>query len=229
MSIGISNNNSNIYEELGLTQKKVTADESRSDMGQEDFLSLMTAQLMNQDPSAPMESGDFLGQMAQFGTVSGIQGLQDSFSGLADSLFSNQALQASSMVGRSALISSPVGFMSGDSGLKGAVEVSQSVANLTVSIVDTAGQTIKKMDLGGQAAGDIDFHWDGTNQNGASMPEGEYRIVAEGMINGQPQAMSTLVEGHIESVSLSGGGAGITFNLTGMGQAGFADLKQVRE
>ena len=73
------------------------------DLGQEDFLHLMLTQLKNQDPFKPMESGEFLGQLAQFGTVQGLAGLQTSFDSLASSLVSNQALQASSLVGRSAL------------------------------------------------------------------------------------------------------------------------------
>ena len=73
------------------------------DLGQEDFLHLMLTQLKNQDPFKPMESGEFLGQLAQFGTVQGLAGLQTSFDSLSSSLVSNQALQASSLVGRSAL------------------------------------------------------------------------------------------------------------------------------
>ena len=68
----------------------------------------MITQLKNQDPFKPMESGEFLGQLAQFGTVSGLQGLQTSFDWLATSLVSNQALQAASLVGRSALVESNV-------------------------------------------------------------------------------------------------------------------------
>ncbi len=229
MAIGATDPNSNIYQELGLTRTPEAQEGGNSDMGQEDFLALMTAQLKNQDPSAPMESGDFLGQMAQFGTVNGIQELQSSFEGLASSLYSNQALQASSMVGRNALVNSSTGYMSTDKGLNGVVELSQSATDLTVNVVDGAGQLVKRINLGTQSAGPINFHWDGTNEDGLDMGEGQYHIVAEASLNGQPTAMSTLSEGQIESVSLGGGGSGLTFNLTGMGQATFADIKQVRQ
>ena len=69
-------------------------------LGQEEFLNLMVTQLKNQDPFKPLESGEFLGQLAQFGTVSGLAELKTSFSELAGSLVSNQALQAASLVGR---------------------------------------------------------------------------------------------------------------------------------
>jgi len=60
----------NIFSQLGLN-KPVNSDAKANDeLGQAEFLELMTAQLRYQDPLKPMENGDFLGQMAQFGTVS---------------------------------------------------------------------------------------------------------------------------------------------------------------
>ena len=68
--------NPSVLEGLGLARKPEV---KKEELGQDQFLKLMTTQLQNQDPFKPMENGEFLSQMAQFGTVSGIQGLQDSF------------------------------------------------------------------------------------------------------------------------------------------------------
>ncbi|HEU4618215.1 MAG TPA: flagellar hook capping FlgD N-terminal domain-containing protein, partial [Gammaproteobacteria bacterium] len=59
---------------LGLTGRtdESAGAQSPDKLGQADFLRLMITQLRNQDPFKPMESGEFLGQIAQFGTVSGI-------------------------------------------------------------------------------------------------------------------------------------------------------------
>ncbi|MGY8841488.1 MAG: flagellar hook assembly protein FlgD, partial [Pseudomonadales bacterium] len=51
-------------------------------LGQEDFLKLLTTQLQHQDPMEPMENGEFMGQMAQFSTVSGITEMGESIDGL---------------------------------------------------------------------------------------------------------------------------------------------------
>lgn len=71
----------NTLQSLGLAQQSTATNTSKSnsDLGQGDFLKLMVTQLNNQDPMKPMESGDFLGQMAQFSTVTGIDGLNTSF------------------------------------------------------------------------------------------------------------------------------------------------------
>ena len=91
-------------ESLSSDRLKQTVE--KKSLGQEEFLELMMTQLQNQDPLNPAESGEFLSQIAQFGTVNGITELQQSFSTLASSLQSNQALQASTMVGRSVLVES---------------------------------------------------------------------------------------------------------------------------
>ena len=83
---------------------KSEPEKSKDDLDQSEFLKLMLTQIKYQDPLKPMEGGEFLSQLAQFGTVSGIAALQSSFDVFASSLQSNQALQASTMVGRTVLV-----------------------------------------------------------------------------------------------------------------------------
>ncbi len=75
-------------------------------LGGTDFLTLMLAQLKNQDPTSPVDSNTFLTQLAQLSEVQGITSLNTSFSALSSSLTSSQALQASSLLGHQALVSS---------------------------------------------------------------------------------------------------------------------------
>ena len=64
----------NILNKLGVkTQDQAQKPTNKNNLGQEDFLKLMTTQLQNQDPFAPMDNGDFIAQMAQFSTVTGIK------------------------------------------------------------------------------------------------------------------------------------------------------------
>jgi flagellar basal-body rod modification protein FlgD len=55
-----------ILDKLGIRSASDVTNESSDALGQEDFLTLMTAQLQNQDPMAPMDNGDFIAQMSQF-------------------------------------------------------------------------------------------------------------------------------------------------------------------
>jgi flagellar basal-body rod modification protein FlgD len=117
------NNTSAILAGLGINRP---GEVKEKDSEQDQFLNLMIAQLKNQDPFKPLESGEFLTQIAQFGTVTGVKELQSSFSQLASSISSNQALQASSLVGRTVNIESNAGVLGQDSPLSGTVELEGS-------------------------------------------------------------------------------------------------------
>ena len=73
-----------LFEKLGITKQAGTQKASKDTLGQSDFLKLMTTQLQNQDPFAPMDNGDFIAQMAQFSTVTGIQEVNNSIGQLVE-------------------------------------------------------------------------------------------------------------------------------------------------
>ena len=81
------------------------------DMGSQDFLALMIAQMENQDPTQPMDQLAFMSQLAQFGTVSGVQELNMAMSDLATSVTGSQAIQASNLIGRSVATESNTGHL----------------------------------------------------------------------------------------------------------------------
>ena len=81
-----------LYDNLGLTR----ANEPKAEPTKQDqFMQLLIAQLKNQDPLQPQENGEFLSQLAQFDTATGIKDLQDSFNNFSSTMQSNSALQAS--------------------------------------------------------------------------------------------------------------------------------------
>src|SRR6202522_48830 len=81
-------------------------------LGGTDFLTLMLAQLQNQDPTSPVDSNEFLSQLASLSEVEAITQLNTSFSALSSSLTSSQALQASSLLGHQALVASSTASLS---------------------------------------------------------------------------------------------------------------------
>ncbi len=211
----------NNYADLGLSLQQQGATKS---LGQDDFLRLMTTQLQNQDPFKPMENGEFLGQMAQFSTVSGIQELQASFATLASSLAANQTLQAASLVGRNVMVPSEFGHLPEDGAMLGAADMPAS-GQLVVDVVDASGQVVRNLDLGTQPAGIARFSWDGLDNAGERAAEGAYTIRAR-MVQGTAQtALETLAVGRVDSVGLSRNG--LTLELRGLDPAPLADVLQI--
>ena len=195
------------------------------ELGQEEFLRLMITQLRNQDPTKPLESGEFLGQLAQFGTVSGLGDLKTSFEQLASSLVSNQALQAAGLVGRSVLARSQEGFLTAGEGLTGAVDLPASSADVRVQILGANGQLIKQLTLGAHAAGNVPFAWAGDTDSGALAPSGRYAIQAQYLHGGQTLGAESLVRTVVESVSLRPGGLGV--QLRGLGEFSFNAIEEI--
>jgi flagellar basal-body rod modification protein FlgD len=167
-------------------------------LGQDQFLKLMTTQMTHQDPNNPMKNGEFLSQMAQFGTVSGIQDLQKSFATFASSIQSDQALQAAGLVGRYVSVQSSTGVLAAGGEISGKVNLTSSTPSLQITITNsTTGEMIKNVDLGNQSAGDVAFVWDGTNESGALSNPGSYKVVANAMIDGKNVAQTTDIDSKV--------------------------------
>jgi flagellar basal-body rod modification protein FlgD len=202
-----------ILQNAGLTAPPAT--QARTALGQEDFLKLMITQFRNQDPFKPMENGDFLGQLAQFSTVSGISSLNDGFAGLSASMQSDQILQAASLVGHSVLASTNSAWYEQGGELKGAVELDSSASNIEVEITNGAGELVRRFDLGQQNAGLARFTWDGRDENGDKADDGHYFVTTRVAHGGLVESADTLIEAQIDSISLGRSGQGMTLNLPG--------------
>lgn len=217
--------NLNVLENLGLAKSKPAMQDQK--LGQEDFIKLMTTQMNHQDPMKPMENGEFLSEMAQFSTVSGLKEIKDAFNSLATSLKSSQALQASSMVGRKVLVPGSMSTLSEGTPMKAGVELDQNVAELKVSIMDDKGALVKEINLGNKPAGVAHFTWDGMLEQNKKAMSGNYSIHAVANVDGKSESLKTLITDTVQSVSLGQGGQGVSLSLAKAGSAGLADVKEI--
>lgn len=224
-----NNIDAGILAKLGISSANTprAAGDARDKLGQKDFLKLMVAQLKNQDPMKPMENGDFLGQMAQFSSVTGLQELQASFNQLAGVMQSNQALQASALVGRSVLVPGNAAVLSPGRMVLGAVDLPASTADVMLTVTDQNGQIIRAMNMGQQVSGLAGFQWDGKSDAGDMAPAGRYKIAANAVIDGKMQVVDTLVAVQVESVTLGRGGQESTLNLAGSGSLEMSKVRQI--
>ena len=207
-------NNSGLDTDLYWQEETVKiADGTEQQLSQEDFFAMLTEQLANQDPTAPVDNDQMVAQMTSFTMADGISQLNDKFESFAASMTSNQALQASSLIGQNVLVQGNIGHMAaqGD-GLSGVVVNEQTVQNI---------------DAGTQAAGNIAFEWDGKDTQGNDMPEGDYVITATGEVDGENTQLSTAVNRHVGSVSLAGSGQGVILNLAGDVSINLDDVIQI--
>lgn len=216
--------NGSSVNDLGLSLQQSGSNGRKTRLDQADFLRLMTAQLQHQDPTKPMDNAEFLGQMAQFSTVSGLQDLQQSFASLASSLQSAQTLQATQLVGHAVLVPGSSGVLADGSALQAAVDVTGS-GSVSVDVLDASGQVVRRLDLGSHGGGLAAFSWDGLDAGGHRLPAGRYELRAVLEQGGSRQALSTCVVDRVQSVAL--GASGISLQLASLGTAALSDVRQI--
>jgi flagellar basal-body rod modification protein FlgD len=220
-------NNVEAYTGLGASTSGAVTPKKTS-LGQEQFLKLMTTQMTHQDPTKPMQNGEFLSQMAQFGTVSGIQDLQQSFKDFAASISSDQTLQAASLVGRMVSAPSEQGLLAAGGQIKGTVELPANSPNVNLKILDPAtGDVIAIKSLDEQSAGSVPFVWDGMNDKGNLAHPGVYKVQVEASIDGINTVLQPEIQALVESVAMGSGKNGLQVNLAGLGAVNFNQIKQI--
>ncbi len=208
------------------TAAAAAAAASVSALSVNDFLTLMTAQLKNQDPSQPLDPSTFVTQLAQFGTVSGIDAMQSSLSTLSSTLLSNQALASAGLVGHSVLTQASAAQFTAGQTMTGAVQAPTGTSSVVVNVTNSSGQMVQQITLGA-GAGMSAFSWDGSMLNGAAAPSGSYSFQAIANVNGASVAAPTYLAGTVSSISLNPGGSGVTVNTPQLGSISLASIQQV--
>lgn len=196
-------------------------------LGQEEFLKLMLTQFRNQDPLKPQDPAEFLSQLAQVSSVTGIAEMKNSIATLADSLYAGQALQAASVVGRNVLAPSDDATLTAGQAVAGAVDLPASTAAGFVRVFDASGVLVREIPLGARAAGLAGFEWDGRDRTGQAVAAGTYTFSAGYGSDGQEVAAETYISKRVASVSLGGDGKRTEITTTDNETMGLADIRAI--
>lgn len=194
-------------------------------MGQDDFLKMMLAQLENQDPLKPLDPSQFLGQLAQFSTVTGIQSMQSSLETLAGTLGSSTLLEGASLVGRDVLSSTDTARLAAQGGISGAISTPAGISGLRVDVRDLSGALVRSFDVP-PGSGLTDFRWDGLDQRGERAAAGTYTFGASGRYGSTEQSLEVLLEQRVNSVTVDSAAGGLTLNTTG-GPVSLGNVRRV--
>jgi len=220
-SIGATASNDNAFSNYGL---EVTGQTRKSSLGQADFLRLMTEQLKNQDPLKPLDNAQFLGQLAQFSTVQGINEMQGAMNSMASVMESDQTLRAAALVGHEALVDGNSVTMQGGNGVHGEI-VAQTAGPIQIEVVDASGAVVQRQTIEAPAAGNLAFAWDGRDDAGNSAPDGQYTIHAVAGSGDDSQALDVRVAAHVDSVSIES--TGLVLNLAGLGSVPLSAIRRI--
>ena len=211
---------------VGNAAKSATGNQA---LGKDAFLQLLVTQLKNQNPLSPQDNGAFVAQLAKFSSLEGINTLNDSVNNISSNFSSSQALQASSLVGRSIITQTDKALVDTSKSMTGSVAVTAATGNVSIKITDKDGNVVRTIDTGAQSAGTSDFIWDGKNDNGEVAPAGTYTFTATTKNDkGDAVALATSLPATVTSVTLSKTGGEMLLNLAGgMGSVKLSQIQTI--
>jgi flagellar basal-body rod modification protein FlgD len=203
---------------------------SNSEMGQQEFLQLLVAQMRNQDPINPLDSKEFAAQLAQFNSVeqlisvnNGLSTLQGSQEMMSASLTNSMA---ASMTGKhvKALSSEVYLAPGGQSNIQ--YKLNNSASEVEIVIRNESGSEVRREKLSGVAGGENQWSWDGRNDAGDRMADGNYYVEIQASNEGSKVDALTYVEGTVGKVRYTG--SGVFLHVNGV-NVSIGDVEEVAQ
>jgi flagellar basal-body rod modification protein FlgD len=188
------------------------------------FITLLVAQMKNQDPLSPMDNAAVTSQMAQLSTVSGIDKLNTTLDSLKTNMQTTGAMQATGMIGHGVMSTGSTISLLNSTGSFG-VNLANAADDVRVVIHDASGAVVRTMDLGSQAAGVVMASWDGKTDSGGLAADDKYTFSVKAVQSGSAVAATPMTYGVVTSVST--GPLGTKLNLANHQSINLSDVSEI--
>ncbi|WP_084813418.1 flagellar hook assembly protein FlgD [Desulfogranum japonicum] len=178
---------------------------SSNTLGQEDFLTLLVAQLQNQDPLNPSDATEFTAQLAQYSQLEQLFNLNDSMDQLAAAQNNSQRISALSLIGKEVLVEGSEFAYSGDP-VEIGYSIDGTVTDVDAIIQDKDGNTITTLSGTDTSKGNHTLTWNGKDASGDDVEAGTYTLVIKAKIDGDPTSttVKSLIKTEVTGVDLNG-------------------------
>ncbi len=201
---------------------------------QNQFMTLLVAQLKNQDPTNPMDNGELTSQLAQINTLSGIEQLNTTLGSISGQISASQSMENTLLIGHGVMLPGDTILAGKDSSSEDGgmtttpfgVDTPASVSDAVATITDSDGNVMATLDLGSMNAGVHTFQWDGTQEDGSPAPEGKYTVTFSAVTDDTPVDVTALSYAQVYGVTPGENGSASVLNL---GAYGSATLDQIRQ
>ena len=218
-------------EEAAAAAAAKAANAKKAELNQEDFLTLMITQLKNQDPFKPMDPAQYVGQLAQFSSVSGLADMNKNITALSDSLRGNQVLDGAALIGHTVIAEgNQVYRFVPEEGealpTQGAVQVPSGASSLQLVVRDSVGTLVKTQALDARA-GLRGFTWDGSTDAGGTAPTGAYKIEVIARVGNENVSLNTSVAAQVSSVALDPATGALVLDTDSLGEVAMSDVERV--
>jgi flagellar basal-body rod modification protein FlgD len=198
------------------------SNKSQSVMGKEEFLTLLVAQLQNQDPLNPSDPTEFTSQLAQFSSLEQLFNLNDSMNNLAASNANADRFATLQTIGKNVVYQDSKFEYNGEGGVELGYQLDGSAAEVQITI-QRNGTTVAVLSGEELTKGNHFLTWDGLTEAGVPAESGQYTFAISVTANeGESVAASPLIKSEVTGVDLTGNYGGRL--LTAAGEVDFASI-----
>lgn len=190
---------------MSLYGENSSYDTSVGDLGYDDFLTLLVAELENQNPLEPLQSSEFTSQLAQFSTVEQLFGMNDVLSNIQDAISAQGEQDFLSLIGKTLKADDNTVLVEDGEVLSGYYSL-EDRGDVTVNIYDEEGWLIRTLYIKDQAPGEHSIDWDGLDNGHAAVEDGTYsfKVTAKNK-NRASVEVNTYVTGEVTGITYEHG------------------------
>ncbi len=197
-------------------------------LGRDAFLTMMIAQLQNQDPLNPMEGSEFSAQLAQFSQLEQLLNLNETMLSMKTSFEENSGVDVTGYIGKEIVGDVDSMNVKGGSASEGFYSLPKS-GEVRVEVYDSNGGIVKRISLGQQNPGSHAIQWDGTDSTGEVVADGTYTYAVGADMGYGFEELETTVSGIVEGIVYNGDKPFLVVNGVWMNPDSLLQVKAVPE
>jgi len=187
----------------------------KQDLGKQDFLTLFTAQLQNQNPLEPVKNEAFVAQLAQFSQLEALTNMQGSLEKFVTSMSAERMLGSASLIGKRVAVTDSWSRLQDGGTVDASVDLPMGASGLKVQVSDSRGTLVREIILGAQDPGSISLSWDGLDTAGNAAAAGLYRMTAQAVVNGKTSDVPVSTMTQIKSISTNPADGSVSLEVEG--------------
>jgi flagellar basal-body rod modification protein FlgD len=200
---------------------------NETEMGKDDFLTLLITQLQNQDPMNPSDATEFTAQLAQFSSLEQLQNINDSLAGFEVYQSTSNNIQSSNFIGKTVTASGNSMSVANGSADPISIDLDEDCHTVYIQIYDAYGEYVTDIEAGDLAAGMHSITWDATDQYGVNVDEGRFTFSVMAVnADGDSVNTTSYITGKVTGVNYQ---SGETMLLIGDQEVSIASLIRVED
>ena len=172
-----------------------------SSMGQKDFLTLFTTQLKCQDPLDPVKNEAFVAQLAQFSQLEATTSMDQTLKTYVESMAGERMMSSTNMIGKTVAVADAPAIIAGNKAAQGFISLPNGAEGVKFQVYNDKGQMVATQIMGAQKMGDMPWTWDGSDDAGNKVADGNYFFKATVISQGKTTTPSVNVLSTVTGVN----------------------------